>query len=299
MDILSIKGLEKSFGDKAVLRGVDLAVPEGSIFGFIGKNGSGKTTTMKCVLGLLKPDAGSITVCGEQVRYGETSTNRYIGYMPDVPEMYSFMSGGEYLRFCGEISGMSKEDIEGRCEELLSLVGLKDDSHRIKGYSRGMKQRLAIASALLARPRLLICDEPTSALDPDGRREILDLLLAVKGETTVLFSTHILSDVERICTDVAFLDGGVIRLCGRLADIKASYRRDEYELVLEGGEYVELLLSRFLCMKSAGNGRLRFSEGEQDPHEVLKFLAEREIPMLSFCRLEPTLDILYSEVMGK
>ena len=87
MDILSIKGLEKSFGDKAVLRGVDLAVPEGSIFGFIGKNGSGKTTTMKCVLGLLKPDAGSITVCGEQVRYGETSTNRYIGYMPDVPEM--------------------------------------------------------------------------------------------------------------------------------------------------------------------------------------------------------------------
>ena len=299
MDILSIKGLEKSFGDKAVLRGVDLAVPEGSIFGFIGKNGSGKTTTMKCVLGLLKPDAGSITVCGEQVRYGETSTNRYIGYMPDVPEMYSFMSGGEYLRFCGEISGMRKEDIEGRCEELLSLVGLKDDSHRIKGYSRGMKQRLAIASALLARPRLLICDEPTSALDPDGRREILDLLLAVKGETTVLFSTHILSDVERICTDVAFLDGGRISLCGGLADIKSSFRRDEYELVLEGGEYAELLLSRFPCMKSAGNGRLRFSEGEQEPHEVLKFLAEREIPLLSFCRLEPTLDTLYSEVMGK
>ena len=299
MDILSIKGLEKSFGDKAVLRGVDLAVPEGSIFGFIGKNGSGKTTTMKCVLGLLKPDAGSITVCGEQVRYGETSTNRYIGYMPDVPEMYSFMSGGEYLRFCAEISRMSKEDIEGRCEELLCLVGLKDDSHRIKGYSRGMKQRLAIASALLARPRLLICDEPTSALDPDGRREILDLLLAVKGETTVLFSTHILSDVERICTDVAFLDGGAIRLCGRLADIKSSFRRDEYELVLEREGDRELLLSRFPCMRSTVDGRLQFSESSICSCEVLKFLAEREIPLLSFCRLEPTLDTLYSEVMGK
>ena len=299
MDMLRIQGLEKSFGDKAVLRGVDLAVPEGSIFGFIGKNGSGKTTTMKCVLGLVMPDAGKITVCGEDVRYGETSSNRYIGYMPDVPEMYSFMSGGEYLRFCGEISGMSRADIEARCTELMCLVGLKDDSHRIKGYSRGMKQRLAIAAALFARPRLLICDEPTSALDPDGRREILDLLLAVKGETTVLFSTHILSDVERICTDVAFLDGGRISLCGRLADIKSSFRRDEYELVLERGGDAETLLSRFPRMKNAGNGRLQFSEGEQDPHEVLKFLSEGEIPLLSFCRLEPTLEALYSEVIGR
>ena len=297
--MLRIQGLEKSFGDKAVLRGVDLAVPEGSIFGFIGKNGSGKTTTMKCVLGLVMPDAGKITVCGEDVRYGETSSNRYIGYMPDVPEMYSFMSGGEYLRFCGEISGMSRADAEARCTELMCLVGLKDDSHRIKGYSRGMKQRLAIAAALFARPRLLICDEPTSALDPDGRSEILDLLLAVKGETTVLFSTHILSDVERICTDVAFLDGGRISLCGRLADIKSSFRRDEYELVLERVGDAETLLSRFPRMKNAGNGRLQFSEGEQDPHEVLKFLSEGEIPLLSFCRLEPTLEALYSEVIGK
>ena len=297
--MLRIQGLEKSFGDKAVLRGVDLAVPEGSIFGFIGKNGSGKTTTMKCVLGLVMPDAGKITVCGEDVRYGETSSNRYIGYMPDVPEMYSFMSGGEYLRFCGEISGMSRADVEARCTELMCLVGLKDDSHRIRGYSRGMKQRLAIAAALFSRPRLLICDEPTSALDPDGRREILDLLLAVKGETTVLFSTHILSDVERICTDVAFLDGGRISLCGRLADIKASYRRDEYELVLERVGDAEKLLLRFPRMKNAGNGRLQFSEGEQDPHEVLKFVSEGEIPLLSFRRLEPTLEALYSEVIGK
>ena len=104
MDMLHITGLCKSFGDKEVLQGVDLAVPEHSIFGFIGKNGSGKTTTMKTVLGLLKPDSGEITVNGERVTFGENNTNKYIGYLPDVPEFYSFMTAEEYLRFCAEIT---------------------------------------------------------------------------------------------------------------------------------------------------------------------------------------------------
>ena len=209
MDMLRITGLHKRFGDKEVLRGLDLSVPEHSIYGFIGKNGSGKTTTMKTVLGLLKADSGEIIVNGEKVVYGQTDTNRYIGYLPDVPEFYPFMTAKEYLRFCGEIAGMSRVEVEERTKELLTLVGLADETHRIKGFSRGMKQRLGIAQALLSRPKLLICDEPTSALDPVGRKEILDILLAIKNQTTVLFSTHILSDVERICTDVAFLkDGG-------------------------------------------------------------------------------------------
>jgi len=223
MEMLQIAGLYKRFGDKKVLSGLDLAVPEHSIFGFIGKNGSGKTTTMKTVLGLLKADAGEILVNGEKVVYGQTSTNQYIGYLPDVPEFYPFMTAPEYLRFCGEISGMKKSENANRCKELLELVGLADETHRIKGFSRGMKQRLGIAQALLNRPKLLICDEPTSALDPVGRKEILDILLAVREQTTVLFSTHILSDVERICTDVAFLDNGVIGIQGKLTDIKAKY----------------------------------------------------------------------------
>ena len=210
MDMLRITGLHKRFGDKEVLRGLDLSVPEHSIYGFIGKNGSGKTTTMKTVLGLLKADSGDIIVNGEKVVYGQTDTNRYIGYLPDVPEFYPFMTAKEYLRFCGEITGMSRADIEERTKELLALVGLADETHRIKGFSRGMKQRLGIAQALLSRPKLLVCDEPTSALDPMGRKEILDILLAIKDQTTVLFSTHILSDVERICTDVAFLKDGVV-----------------------------------------------------------------------------------------
>ena len=161
MDMLRITGLRKRFGSKEVLRGLDLAVPEHSVFGFLGKNGAGKTTTMKTVLGLLRADGGEIAVNGEKVLYGQTATNRWIGYLPDVPEFYPFMTAAEYLRFCGEISGMAKADIGPRSRELLALVGLQNEKHRIRGYSRGMKQRLGIAQALLNRPKLLICDEPT------------------------------------------------------------------------------------------------------------------------------------------
>ena len=209
MDILTIKGLKKSFGNKEVLRGLDLSVGENRIFGFVGRNGAGKTTTMKAVLGLLRIDEGEIEVAGERVRFGETPTNKYIGYLPDVPEFYPFMTAREYLRLLGESLEMSKDEIEERSERLLKLVGLANENGKIKGYSRGMKQRLGIAQALIGRPKLIICDEPTSALDPVGRREILDVLLAASEESTVLFSTHILSDVERICTDVAFLEGSI------------------------------------------------------------------------------------------
>ena len=133
MDMLTIRGLRKQFGDKAVLRGLELTVPEHSIFGFIGKNGAGKTTTMKTVLGLLQADAGEIQVNGEPVVYGQTSTNRHVGYLPDVPEFYPFMTAPEYLRFCGEITNMPRAEIEGRVKELLTLVGLENETHRIKG----------------------------------------------------------------------------------------------------------------------------------------------------------------------
>lgn len=228
MDMLHITNLSKRFGDKEVLKGLTLSVPEHSIFGFIGKNGAGKTTTMKTVLGLLKPDAGEVSVAGEKVVYGQTATNRHIGYLPDVPEFYSFMTAPEYLSFCGEITGIPKSEVKPRSSELLSLVGLDGETHRIKGFSRGMKQRLGIAQALLNRPKLLICDEPTSALDPVGRKEILDILFSIREQTTVLFSTHILSDVERICTDVAFLDNGAVDVQGKLSAIKAKYRTKEY-----------------------------------------------------------------------
>lgn len=299
MDMLSVTGLYKRFGDKEVLRGLDLSVPRHSVFGFVGKNGSGKTTTMKTVLGLLKADAGEIVVNGEKVVYGQTATNRHIGYLPDVPEFYSFMTAREYLRFCGEISELDARESNKRASELLELVGLSGETHRIKGFSRGMKQRLGIAQALLNCPKLLVCDEPTSALDPVGRKEILDLLLAVREQTTVLFSTHILSDVERICTDVAFLNNGVSEMAGKLSDIKAKYRREEYliETETEGG--CGLLKTAFPKMQKTGANGLRFLEHDYAPADVLRFLADRRVALLKLERVEPTLESLFMEVTEK
>ncbi len=299
MDMLRITGLHKRFGDKEVLRGLDLSVPEHSIYGFIGKNGSGKTTTMKTVLGLLRADSGEIIVNGEKVVYGQTDTNRYIGYLPDVPEFYSFMTAKEYLRFCGEITGMSRADIEERTRELLTLVGLADETHRMKGFSRGMKQRLGIAQALLSRPKLLICDEPTSALDPIGRKEILDILLAIKDQTTVLFSTHILSDVERICTDVAFLKDGVVNIGGKLSDIKTRYRSNEYMIETENDSDTVILRNAFPEAKETDRNKVTFSENKYSASEVLGFVANHRISLLKVERLEPSLEDLFMEVTEK
>ncbi len=299
MDMLKIENLKKSFGDKEVLRGLNLNVPEKSIYGFIGKNGAGKTTTMKTILGLMKADEGEITVAGERVVFGQTSTNRHIGYLPDVPEYYSFMTPVEYLRFCGEITGLSKAENAKRTEELLELVGLKGEKHRIKGFSRGMKQRLGIAQALLNKPRLLICDEPTSALDPVGRKEILDILMAAKEETTVLFSTHILSDVERICTDIAFLNDGTVAIQGTLSEIKSTYRTDEYIIETETPRQLLIIKDAFPSMQRTGNAMLRFSEKEQSFFEVVRFITENKLPVLKIERLEPTLESMFMEVVKK
>ena len=296
--MLEISNLYRRFGDKEVLRGLNLSVPEHSIFGFIGKNGAGKTTTMKLVLGLLKADAGSIQVNGQKVIYGQTATNRQIGYLPDVPEFYSFMNASEYLHFCGEITGMGKGELTTRTAELLELVGLGDEKHRIRGFSRGMKQRLGIAQALLNRPKLLICDEPTSALDPVGRKEILDILPAVKEQTTILFSTHILSDVERICTDVAFLKDGTADLQGPLSQIKSTYRREEYLLETENREALIFLQKTFPGMRFQGQ-QLIFREQENSLFDVLAFVTAQKIPLLKLERLEPTLESVFMEVVEK
>ena len=299
MAVLEIKDLTKSFGDKAVLRGLSLSVPKHSVFGFIGRNGAGKTTTMKAVLGLLKPDGGEIYVAGEKVAFGGERTNRHIGYLPDVPEFYGFMTAREYLSLCGESMGMSKAEIKERSEELLALVGLAGERHRVRGYSRGMKQRLGIAQALFARPKLLICDEPTSALDPVGRREILDVLLAAREQTTVLFSTHILSDAERICTDIAFLGDGKIAMQGTVAELKKLHRTEEFTLELADASHVPALLARFPSAKVTGMETLSFLGGEGEMNELLAFIAENNIPFTKIERAEPTLESLFMEVAAK
>ena len=299
MDILTIKQLQKSFGDKQVLRGLDLTVPEHSVFGFVGRNGAGKTTTMKAVLGLLKPDGGEVYVAGERVEFGQTATNRYVGYLPDVPEFYGFMTAPEYLRLCGESLHMEKGEIEARSRELLSLVGLEGETHRIKGYSRGMKQRLGIAQALIGRPKLLICDEPTSALDPIGRREILEVLLSVREQTTVLFSTHILSDVERICTDVALLHDGQIAMQGSVDVLKRARRAEEFVVELMDGGDTEGLLRAFENARRGDRDTVILRGNEEEMSAVLDYIRRNGLSLRRMERAESSIESLFMEVVKK
>lgn len=305
MGILEIKQLYMGFGDHEVLKGLDMDVPEHSVFGFVGQNGAGKTTTMKLILGLLKPLNGRIAVCGEEVTYGETKTNRNIGYLPDVPEFYKYMTPGEYLKLCGEVTGMSKDRIKQRSGELLSLVGLANEKRRIGGFSRGMKQRLGIAQALLNDPKLLICDEPTSALDPIGRKEILDILLSVKGKTTVVFSTHILSDVERICDNVAVLHKGNLALYGSLAKIKEHHRHNAFIIEFQN-EKEAAAFSAYEEMKnqainiSMDNAivTISISDTSFDGRFLIDLLARYKIVPQRFEVMEPTLESLFVETIN-
>ncbi|MBR5348221.1 MAG: ABC transporter ATP-binding protein [Lachnospiraceae bacterium] len=294
--MLSIEGLYKRFGDKEVIKGLNFHVPKNSIYGFVGTNGAGKTTTMKMVLGLLAADAGTILVDGERVTYGNTDTNRGIGYLPDVPEFYSFLTTREYLALCGKICGLSDKTTKTRSEELLKRVGLAGEKHRIKGFSRGMKQRLGIAQALINRPKLLICDEPTSALDPVGRKEILDILKEVREETTVLFSTHILSDVERICTDVAFLKDGVIALEGNIDQVRTLKNNGEFLVETLSPTGAEALCAHFPKAKASDAQTVTFTGNDDEMLSVMAFLSENNIPVLKVERAETSLEDLFMEV---
>lgn len=300
MDILTLDKVSKSFGEKKILNEICLSVPKGSIFGFIGQNGAGKTTTMKIILGLLKADKGKITVCGDKVSFGQNTTNQYIGYLPDVPEFYDFMTPREYLLLCGSITGMSKKMAMERAKELLEMVGLSKEKRRIRGFSRGMKQRLGVAQALFNRPKLLICDEPTSALDPLGRKELLEILLLAKKETTILFSTHILPDVERICDKVAFLHSGELVLQGNLEEIKSKRAGNDLEIEFQKQEDLSMFLEKYAKVKELGSLRLQYeAKTENDMLQMMQYMWERNICPQKIERLEKSLEDLFMEVVGK
>ncbi len=302
MNVLELKNVSKSFGSLEVLKDLSFAVPEGSVFGFIGKNGAGKTTTMKMILGFLPVLGGEIRVCGEKVNFGATRTNRYIGYLPDVPEYYGYMRPKEYLALCGQVIGQRPSDTARRSKELLNLVGLEGVNRRISGFSRGMKQRLGIAQALIGQPRLLICDEPTSALDPVGRREILDILHRIKDRTTIVFSTHILSDVERVCDTVGILDKGKLALQGKLSDIRSTYRQDAVRVEFaspEGAECIASVLRELPAAAgvetdgSAVTVRLKKADGGAD---VMAAVAALRAAVVRYEMLEPSLENVFLEV---
>ncbi|KHD44115.1 ABC transporter ATP-binding protein [Streptococcus hongkongensis] len=219
MTAIQISELHKAFGDTLILDNVSLDLVENQIYGFVGPNGAGKTTTIKMILGLTSCDSGSIKVFGQEVSFGHTKTNQIIGYLPDVPEFYDYMTATEYLQLCAGLS-QSKHALD--INELLQSVGLAGNRAKIGTFSRGMKQRLGLAQALIHDPKILICDEPTSALDPKGRQDILDIISSLRGKKTVIFSTHILSDVEKVCDHVLVLTKHGIYDLDALREAKAQ-----------------------------------------------------------------------------
>ena len=301
MDALKIDNLHKSFGKNTIINGLSMSIPENTIFGFLGKNGAGKTTTMKMILGFLKKDEGSIEVFGEEVSFGQSKTNRFIGYLPDVPEFYGYMTAKEYLNLCGAITGLSKNEIKNKSVELLELVGLRDVNKRISGYSRGMKQRLGIAQALLNSPKLLICDEPTSALDPLGRKEILDIILKIKDSTTVIFSTHILSDVEAICDHVVVLDKGKNVLEGSIDELKNIKRKNTIKIRFKSDKELKAFksLDKFSNLVTNEKGDTLYLTDEENQLkdiDILYELYKLNIFPLEIKIEEPTLENIFMEV---
>ena len=195
---------------------MDLTINEAEIVGLIGANGAGKTSTIKMILGLLVPDAGSVQFAG-----ASTSWTGKVGYLPEQPAFYDYLSGQEFMTFVGDLFGLDAATLGPRVEHLLDRVGLSDSRRRpIRTYSKGMLQRLGLAQALLNDPRLLIMDEPMSGLDPLGRRFVRDLMLELRSEgRSILFSTHIISDAEFVCDRVALMRGGQLAAVGTFDDL--------------------------------------------------------------------------------
>ena len=228
---VEIAGLTKVFAKARALDGVDLSVPEGSVFGFLGPNGAGKTTTLRILAGLARPSGGSAKVFGHDVVSGADAIHAQLGYLPDVPGFYAWMTAREFLVLSGRLFRIPATTLDERVDALLDLAGLTDVDTRIGGYSRGMKQRLGVAQALINAPRLLLLDEPTSALDPMGRREVLEMIAGLAGRTTVFFSTHILADVERVCDTVAILARGKVVAQAPIDELKTRHGGGHHVLV--------------------------------------------------------------------
>lgn len=295
--------LQKSFGNQLAVNDLNLHVPKGSVFGFLGPNGAGKTTTLRMLTGLANPTAGDALVLGESIRDSSRSYLGKIGFLPDVPGFYDWMRPHEFLSLAGSIFGITGKKLKSKVAETLELTGLKGVKKRIGGFSRGMKQRLGLAQALINEPELVFMDEPTSALDPLGRKEVLDTISKLAGTTTVFFSTHILNDVERVCDTVAIINKGVLVTQQRIHELRQSYSSHYIYVELENGATLDLesLSASVAGANPAGLEIEHYREGWRIKPSDLKvaqkalprFIAEQGLALRRFELIEPSLEDIF------
>jgi len=258
MSAISIKNLSKVFPipfhrERIVaVRNLSLEVQPGQVYGLLGPNGSGKSTTMKIVLGLVTPSAGSTQIFGRDSRMVESREE--VGFLPENPYFYKFLTGQETLHFFGKICGLHGAKLRDRASELLALVGLENArDRRLSGYSKGMLQRIGLAQALILQPRLLVLDEPTAGVDPAGSRQIRDLIVDFKNRgITVLFCSHLLGQVQQICDRVGILHEGVLVREGRLDELISI--DNQTELTLENA--TPEVLAQIHSLLASSNARI-------------------------------------------
>ena len=233
------EALTRRFGNVLALDNLTLEVQAGAVFGFLGPNGAGKTTTIKILTGLLRPTAGHAYIAGEEIRVGRVRARALFGYLPEEPVFHGWMTARELLTYAGHLFGIPDRVLKPRVEQLLALAGLSAVAkRRVGGFSRGMRQRLGLAQALVNNPKVLILDEPASALDPLGRHEVLALIqrLRARDGITIFMSTHILADVERTCDTVAIIDRGRLLTVASQEELRRCYAVPVFTAVVAGEE---------------------------------------------------------------
>ncbi|HYK72762.1 MAG TPA: ABC transporter ATP-binding protein [Pseudoneobacillus sp.] len=302
MSIIRVNGLKKSFQGLEIIKGLDFSLNEGKCIALLGPNGAGKTSTLRMLSGLMKPSSGSIQFQNENIG---KDIRQYIGYLPQYPVFYDWMTGREFLEYVGKLGGLSNKDAKTRSIELLELVGISDAKNRKVGkYSGGMKQRLGIAQAVIHNPQLLMLDEPVSALDPFGRREVLELLEKLKRTMTILFSTHILNDAEEVCDEILFLHKGLIVESGTLGELRQRHQKSKIDLEFheKPEKYLNHLSERKLIstLNVEGNrASLTVTNIEEAKKAIFHEASVHNWPLTKFEISKLTLEDLFMEVVQK
>lgn len=307
--MIEAKGIVKRYGEFVAVDDVSFSVAAGEVVGFLGPNGAGKTTTLRMLAGLAHPSSGTAIVAGTSIDGAGAELTRQIGYLDQDPRYYGWATGSEIVMLVGLLHGMKGAALEARTREVLAQVGLTEAAgRRLATYSGGMRQRLGIAQALVNRPPLLILDEPVSSLDPEGRRDLLTLIADLRGSTTVLFSTHVLADVERVCDRVGILDRGHLVTEGPLDELLDRYALPIYRLDPEDGqaEAVERLAARLREAEwttdvavEHGLVRVTVADPARAARELLPAVVEAGIALVSFERVRPTLEDVFLQLVGR
>ncbi|WP_313431551.1 ABC transporter ATP-binding protein [Siminovitchia terrae] len=294
MPLLQVSQLQKKYGNHEVVQQIDFHINQGECVALLGPNGAGKTTIIKMILDINKLTGGQILINGNN--HGEM--RKYIGYLPQHPTFYSWMTGKELLKFMGGLSIIEKEVLEQRIHELLELVGLNGmENQPIGTYSGGMKQRLGIAQALIHQPKLLIMDEPVSALDPLGRRDILDLLKVIKQKSTILFSTHILHDAEELCDKMLIINKGKLLVNGSINQIIQQTQKHMFIIQAPRiSEWSSQLVNEDIVesIELTGNAaKVRVKNIEQGRDWLLRNITNLHLPIQKFELVQESLEEIF------